>query len=419
MPSASALRIQIEHGLERRFPAALTPVPRTIRETASTGIPEVDRFLDGGLPVGAISEVTGPESSGRTSLALAFVAERTRQGQVCAWIDAHDAFDAESAAASGVNLERLLWVRCQGTAPTAKQAAENGQVSQNIGKEHTSGAKARVDSGAFVPGINPWPTARATWPTAQTTWPSARTNFSADRKDKPWTRLDQALRATDLLLQAGGFAALVLDLGNTEPEHGCRIPLATWFRFRQAADRTRCSLLVLAQEPFAQSSAAVVLECAAQRVAQDCGTVLSGCCYQLRSGRQRFAPERFTAKIAEVRKPPMSTWQAASPWQREKLQRNKNAGSTEQDVAMEFYGLPPIGQKQRRPMDGAQLHSPRVGNTGGELQRNKNAGSTEQDVAMEFYGLPPIGQKQRRPMDGAQLHSPRVGEAGGRGGRLG
>jgi hypothetical protein len=32
---------------------------------------------------------------------------------------------------------------------------------------------------------------------------------------------------------------------------------------------------------------------------------------------------------------------------------------------------------------------------------------------MEFYGLPPIGQKQRRPMGGAQFHSPWVGEAGG------
>ena len=38
MTSATALRIEIEHALERRFPAALTPAPRTIREVASTGI---------------------------------------------------------------------------------------------------------------------------------------------------------------------------------------------------------------------------------------------------------------------------------------------------------------------------------------------------------------------------------------------
>jgi hypothetical protein len=61
-----------------------------------------------------------------------------------------------------------------------------------------------------------------------------------------------------------------------------------------------------------------------------------------------------------------------------------------------------------------EFHAQRVGNTGGGLTRNKNASSTKRDVVMKFYGLPPIGQKQRRPMDGAQFHSPRVGEAGGR-----
>ena len=77
MPSAAALRIEIEHALERRFPAALTPAPRTIHEVCETSIEAVDDLLGGGLPVGAISELTGPESSGRTSLALAFVAART------------------------------------------------------------------------------------------------------------------------------------------------------------------------------------------------------------------------------------------------------------------------------------------------------------------------------------------------------
>ena len=49
MPSAAALRIEIERALDRRFPAALTPVPRTISETATTGVPEVDALLEGGL----------------------------------------------------------------------------------------------------------------------------------------------------------------------------------------------------------------------------------------------------------------------------------------------------------------------------------------------------------------------------------
>ena len=117
MDTAAALRIQIEDALATRFPAALTPVPRTIREVAATGIPAADdALLEGGLPVGAISELVGPECSGRTSLALAFVARRTADGQVCAWIDADDTFDPESAAASGVRLRQLLWVRCRDAA---------------------------------------------------------------------------------------------------------------------------------------------------------------------------------------------------------------------------------------------------------------------------------------------------------------
>ena len=91
MPSSSALRLQIERAVEHRFPSALTPIARTIHEVAATGIAEVDELLDGGLPVGAISELTGPESSGRTSLALAFVAQRTATDQMCAWVDVADA----------------------------------------------------------------------------------------------------------------------------------------------------------------------------------------------------------------------------------------------------------------------------------------------------------------------------------------
>ena len=87
-------------------------MPRTIRETATTGIAAVDALLDGGLPVGAISEVVGPECSGQTTLSLAFVASCTARGQVCAWVDASDALNPESAAASGVHLPLLLWIRC-------------------------------------------------------------------------------------------------------------------------------------------------------------------------------------------------------------------------------------------------------------------------------------------------------------------
>src|SRR5579863_6704092 len=117
MTAAATLRLQIEHALESRFPAALTPAPQTIREVASTGVEEADHLLEGGLPVGAISEITGPASSGRTNLVLAFLARRTAEERVCAWVDTSDTFDPESAAANGVHLRRLLWVRCSDAKP--------------------------------------------------------------------------------------------------------------------------------------------------------------------------------------------------------------------------------------------------------------------------------------------------------------
>jgi len=265
MPTAAALRVQIEHEMQNRFPAALTPVPRTIREVAATGIEEVDLLLDGGLPVGAISELTGPQSSGRTSLALAFVAQRTAEGKVCAWVDANDCLDPESAAASGVDLKQLLWVRCQDTSRAGNR--------RGVGSAYRR--EPALQKGA---------------------------------------RLDQALQATDLLLQAGGFATLVLDLGETEPENGCRIPLATWCRFRQAADRTRTCLLVLGRASYAQSSAAVVLECAAARAETAGNTVLTGMKYAVQMRRERFARPGPIA----VRKAPASAWIAMGAWDAEK-----------------------------------------------------------------------------------------------------
>ena len=53
MPAASALRIEIERAMGHRFPAALTPAPRSCCDHAETEIAEVDALLDGGLPIGA------------------------------------------------------------------------------------------------------------------------------------------------------------------------------------------------------------------------------------------------------------------------------------------------------------------------------------------------------------------------------
>jgi len=57
MPSSAALRQQIETAFQHRYPSVLTPSPKTIREVVSTGIPPIDAILNGGIPVGAITEL--------------------------------------------------------------------------------------------------------------------------------------------------------------------------------------------------------------------------------------------------------------------------------------------------------------------------------------------------------------------------
>jgi len=264
MPSTAALRSQIEAALADRIPAALTPAAKTIREVVPTGVEAVDTLLNGGLPVGAVTEMIGAECSGRTTLALSFLAQLARAERVCAWIDVSNALSPESAAASGMDLKRLLWVRC--------------------------GAK---------------PAARAAKPLAANVW----------------SRIEQALRVTDLLLQAGGFSAIVLDMASIAPEHVSRIPPATWFRYRAAAERSRASVLLLTQHTCAKSSADLVLHLEALRphagspLAGE-STVLAGLERHVEVSRQRFT--EATTKVVPFRKPPQrasgADWQCRTAW---------------------------------------------------------------------------------------------------------
>src|SRR5882757_2458343 len=198
MSSAPAVRLQIETKLASRVPAALSLKIKQAPELFPTGISEVDAILGGGVPRGSITEVAGAASTGKTSFGLSAIAAITQSGAVCAWVDVSDALPPESAAAAGIVLKRLLWLR---------MSAER---------------KERVS-------------------------------------DRPWSRLEQALEATDLLLQAGGFAAIVLDMSDVLPQHTMRIPLGTWYRFRLAAEKARTALIFLTQAPCASSCAALVL----------------------------------------------------------------------------------------------------------------------------------------------------------------
>jgi len=144
------------------------------------------------FPRGRISEITGARSSGRTSVLHALLAASTGLGETAALVDLKNTFDAPSAAAVGVDLARLVWVRC------------NGNV------EH-------------------------------------------------------ALRSADLLIHAGGFGVVALDLAEAAPRQLDRIPSTAWFRFRGVLESTPVILAVLSDRPLAKSCAARVIKLSPRR----------------------------------------------------------------------------------------------------------------------------------------------------------
>jgi hypothetical protein len=185
----AALRLQVETALAGRVVAPLEYRDRSVVEVVSTGIAEMDE-LTGGLPRGCLTEIFGGAGSGRTSLLLAALAARTREGEVCALVDGRDAFDPAAALAAGISLRQLLWVRCK--------------------------------------------------------------------------NIEQALRATDLLIQGGGFGLLALDLSDVAPRVVRQVQLNVWFRFRRAVEGTSTILFLLGQESHAKTCASLVLRMAGE-----------------------------------------------------------------------------------------------------------------------------------------------------------
>jgi hypothetical protein len=322
MLPATTLRHQIEASLAYRIPSALTPRLRTIRPVAPTGIEVVDELLEGGLPLGAITEVVGPVCSGRTTFALSFLAGMTRARKVCAWIDVSDEFDPESAAAIGVELSNLLWIRC-GVRPVSKTAcssqpgftlpekclvpppAKKGLHGGGFGPHPRNEAKdlsdavsrlLRPEEPAFYQADSQYgsPTGRTDCEQSLPLTATGQRNAPISN-NKPWARIDQALRVADLLLQGGGFSAIVLDMCSIAPEHAIRVPLATWFRYRAAAERTQTSVLLLTQHPCAKSSAELLLRLRQSNVLHDNGTVLAGFEHSLEVARRRFTQAAMDA----------------------------------------------------------------------------------------------------------------------------
>ncbi|MBW4549354.1 MAG: recombinase RecA [Symplocastrum torsivum CPER-KK1] len=99
---------QIERSFGKGSIMRLGDATRMKVETISSGAITLDLALGGGLPKGRVIEIYGPESSGKTTLALHAVAEVQKSGGVAAFVDAEHALDPTYSAALGVDIENLL-----------------------------------------------------------------------------------------------------------------------------------------------------------------------------------------------------------------------------------------------------------------------------------------------------------------------
>jgi hypothetical protein len=211
--------------LESRVGTPLVIRERLAPETLTTGIRELDA-LSHGIPRGCLTELIGPVSSGRTTALVSLLARATAAEEFCALIDATDAFDPQSAAAAGVDLRRLLWVRCAGDA-------------------------------------------------------------------------ERALKAADLLVQAGGFGLVIMDLADVPRQTARRISLTSWFRLRRAVEHTPAALVAVSRESNAKSCASLTIEFTPQAPRWSgtprCSQLLRGADYEaarlkpVAAARARFA----------------------------------------------------------------------------------------------------------------------------------
>jgi recombination protein RecA len=283
-------------------------------------------------------EVVGPECSGRTSLALSFLAQLTHAGKVCAWIDVSDSLRPESVAAAGVDLQRLLWVRCG----AAQQVKAFGGPEKIFTLPEKYLIPPPIKRGLHGGGFGPHPRNEQKgfsnvvgdlFPSNTGTPQRAElrnhkrperfepTAVPVKKPQKiataptPWTRLEQALKATDLLLHGGGFSAIVLDMGSITSNFATRIPLATWFRYRAAAERSQACIVLLSQHACAKSSAELVLQMETEDARYDEQTVFTGLRHHIEVQRQRFTQ---SSNVLPMKKPVQRaqgvSWKSQSTW---------------------------------------------------------------------------------------------------------
>jgi RecA/RadA recombinase len=278
-------------------------------ELQPCGVAELDAVLGGGFPRGSLVELCGSTSSGRTGLAFSLLAQATARQEACAFVDVSDSLDPASLAAAGVDLPRLLWVRC-GETQNKKPAAESPFFASPEEKERAQKliqeASGKTIQGQFwkhpreqirgvekaIPSLlHVKPEGRESArihvvkkfiekkqsekrqeplrrqnPLQEKILPGAgffQSDATRDRMTtaKPWKRLEQALKTTDLLLHSGGWGVVVVDLAGISWVDARRINMSVWFRFRRELENTKTILLLLGEETCAKSCASLVLRC--------------------------------------------------------------------------------------------------------------------------------------------------------------
>ena len=198
-----------------------------------TDIPLVDACLRGGLPRGQLSELTGACSSGRMTLLLQLMAAATRRGEIAALVDTLDCFDVASAAAAGVDLDRLLWIRGSdsglGTRGSGLGTRDSGTQHTRIQNVRSRNMESRI-------------------PDRESRIPS-----SVDRA------IDRALKALNLVLQAGGFGIVAIDLADVPAVTLRQIPFTTWPRVQRVIEGSDTACVLVTPEPLARSAGGLTL----------------------------------------------------------------------------------------------------------------------------------------------------------------
>ena len=307
MPGLSRQQLKFETALIGRGQEGFQN--RAFIEVQPCGVMELDAVLGGGFPRGSVVELCGPASSGRTSLAFSLLAQATGRQEACAFVDVSDSLDPLSLAAAGVELPRLLWIRCGETKNREPDLTTSSYFSRAEGD--TGRSRRQVSPSKKPVQINAWRHPRELMrgvekaipsvvrkqatlrdsmqipvlgrcreeqierdrepprrgirlprplPQQLEAFPTPRLRY-ASRGTKPWQRLEQALKITDLLLHGSGWGVVVFDLGGISWVDARRINLSMWFRFRRAVENTPTILLLLGEESCAKSCASLVLRC--------------------------------------------------------------------------------------------------------------------------------------------------------------